>query len=136
MLFYSWRWWERNSAFWQERKIDMFKDGISVPGLTLKYLFSFLDEQTYFSLFDQANSYLYHVIKDTTQTALQSSSNATTKPVKQKSEKLKKARTLSCARRSWDMTLMRYTSGLLCRICQPEVTYDAWRKTTSNRKVL
>ena len=44
---------EKMSAFWQERKIDMFKDGISVPGLTLKYLFSFLDEQTYFSLFDQ-----------------------------------------------------------------------------------
>ena len=38
--------------------------------------------------------------------------------------------------RSWDMTLMLCTSGLLCRICQPEVTHDAWRKTTSNRKVL
>ena len=55
---------EKMSAFWQDRKIDMFKDGISVPGLTLKYLFSFLDEQTYFSLFDKANSDLYHLIKD------------------------------------------------------------------------
>ena len=55
---------EKMSAFWQEGKIDMFKDGISVPGLTLKYLFSFLDEQTYFSLFDNANSDLYHLIKD------------------------------------------------------------------------
>ena len=36
----------------------------SVPGLTLKYLFSFLGRQTYFSLFDQANSDLYHLIKD------------------------------------------------------------------------
>ena len=27
---------EKMSQFWQERKIDMFKDGISVPGLTLK----------------------------------------------------------------------------------------------------
>ena len=52
------------SQFWQERKIDMLKDGISVPGLTLKYLFSFLGHQTYFSLFDQANSDLYHLIKD------------------------------------------------------------------------
>ena len=33
---------EKMSQFWQERKIDMFKDGISVPGLTLKYLFSYL----------------------------------------------------------------------------------------------
>ena len=55
---------EKMSQFWQDRKIDMFKDGISVPGLTLKYLFSFLDEQTYFSLVDQANSDLYHLIKD------------------------------------------------------------------------
>ncbi|CAH3118846.1 unnamed protein product [Porites lobata] len=55
---------EKMSQFWQERKIDMFKDGISVPGLTLKYLFSYLSPQTYFSLFDQANSDLYHLIKD------------------------------------------------------------------------
>ena len=44
---------EKMSHFWRERKIDMFKDGISVPGLTLKYLFSFLGNQTDFSLFDQ-----------------------------------------------------------------------------------
>ena len=42
----------------------LFKDGISVPGLTLKYLFSYLSPQTYFSLFDQANSDLYDLIKD------------------------------------------------------------------------
>ena len=55
---------EKMSQFWRERKIDMFKDGISVPGLTLKYLLSFLNEQTYFSLVEQANSDLYHLIKD------------------------------------------------------------------------
>ena len=55
---------EKMSQFWQERKIDMFKDGISVPGLTLKYLFSYLSPQTYFSLFDKANSDLYHLIRD------------------------------------------------------------------------
>ena len=55
---------EKMSQFWQERKINMFKDGMSVPGLTLKYLFSYLSPQTYFSLFDQANSDLYHLIKD------------------------------------------------------------------------
>ena len=55
---------EKMSQFWQERKIDMFKDGISVPGLTLKYLFSYLSPQTYFSLFDKASSDLYHLIRD------------------------------------------------------------------------
>ena len=46
---------EKMSQFWQERKIDMFKDGVSVPGLTLKYLFSYLSPQTYFSLCDKAS---------------------------------------------------------------------------------
>ena len=46
------------------KKIEMFKDGISVPRLTLKHLFVYLSPQTYFSLFDQANSDLYHLIKD------------------------------------------------------------------------
>ena len=55
---------EKMSQFWQERKIDMFKDGVSVPGLTLKYLFSYLSPQTYFSLCDKANSDLYHLIRD------------------------------------------------------------------------
>ena len=55
---------EKMSQFWQERKIDMFKDGVSVPGLTLKYLFSYLSPQSYFSLFDKANSDLYHLIRD------------------------------------------------------------------------
>ena len=34
------------SQIWQERKIDMFKNSISLPGLTLKYLFSYLTPQT------------------------------------------------------------------------------------------
>ena len=55
---------EKMSQFWQERKIDMFKAGVSVPGLTLKYLFSYLSLQTYFSLCDKANSDLYHLIRD------------------------------------------------------------------------
>ena len=52
------------SPFWQERKIDMFKDGISVHGLTLTYLFSYLSPQTYFSRCDKANSDLYHLMRD------------------------------------------------------------------------
>ena len=42
----------------------MCKDGISLPGFTLKYLFSYLLLQTYFSLCDKANSDLYNLIKD------------------------------------------------------------------------
>ncbi|KAK3741920.1 hypothetical protein QZH41_001681 [Actinostola sp. cb2023] len=44
---------EKMMVFWQERKIDMFKDGVSVPGLTLKYLFNGLNDKTYFNLFNE-----------------------------------------------------------------------------------
>lgn len=55
---------EKMLDFWRERDIDMFKDGVSVPGLTMKYLFNMLDNETYFSLFDKANSDLYDLFKD------------------------------------------------------------------------
>ena len=55
---------EKMMAFWREREIDIFKDGVSVPGLTMKYLFNFLDEQTYFSLFNEKNKDLYNLFKD------------------------------------------------------------------------
>ena len=42
---------DRQFAFYQQRGIDMFKQGISVPGLTLLYLFNDLLEKTYFTIF-------------------------------------------------------------------------------------
>ncbi|KAI8484950.1 hypothetical protein Bbelb_373570 [Branchiostoma belcheri] len=42
--------------FYKERQIDMFKDGISVPGLTMKYLFMDLDD-TYFTCMDNEDVY-------------------------------------------------------------------------------
>ena len=51
--------------FWQEREIYWrFKDGVSVPGLTMNYLFNVLDEQMYFSLFNEKNKDLYDLFKD------------------------------------------------------------------------
>ena len=51
------------SAFWKERNIDIFKDGVSVPGLTMKYLFSNVPD-TYFSLFTEKDKDLYYTVKD------------------------------------------------------------------------
>ncbi len=51
------------SAFWKERNIDIFKDGVSVPGLTMKYLFSNVQD-TYFSLFTEKDKDLYYTMKD------------------------------------------------------------------------
>ncbi|XP_066265252.1 uncharacterized protein [Branchiostoma lanceolatum] len=44
---------QKMAAFYKDLGIDMFKDGISVPGLTLKYLFMNLQPNTYFTLPDK-----------------------------------------------------------------------------------
>ena len=49
--------------FYKERHIDAFKDGISVPGLTMKYLFKISPEAT-FALFDEKNKDLHQTFKD------------------------------------------------------------------------
>ena len=51
-------------AFYRDRDIDMFKDGISVPGLSLLYLFSNLPPKTFFTVFNQTNSDLHKLVKD------------------------------------------------------------------------
>ncbi|XP_078701249.1 uncharacterized protein LOC144927591 [Branchiostoma floridae x Branchiostoma belcheri] len=48
--------------FYKDLGIDMFKDGISVPGLTLKFLFMNLPSTTYFTLVD--NEEVYRLFKD------------------------------------------------------------------------
>ena len=51
-------------AFYRDRDIDMFKDGISVPGLILLYLFTDLPSKTYFVTFNRTNSDLHKLVKD------------------------------------------------------------------------
>ncbi len=54
---------EKQFAFFRERGLDMFKDGISVPGLTMKYLFG-NNEAADFHLFGEQHQDLYFLIKD------------------------------------------------------------------------
>ena len=42
----------------------MFKQGISVPGLTLLYLFNDLPEKTYFTIFNEKNKDLHDLVKE------------------------------------------------------------------------
>ena len=39
---------DKQFAFYKQQNIDMFKDGVSVPGLTLLYLFNELPSNTFF----------------------------------------------------------------------------------------
>ena len=55
---------ERQVQIYQNLGIDLLKDGISVPGITLKYLFQTLeDNQTYFSLFNEAQKDLHSLLR-------------------------------------------------------------------------
>ena len=54
---------ERQMEFYQSLGLDMLKDAISVPGLTLKYLFKSLPSQVYFSLIHEKHKDLYELLR-------------------------------------------------------------------------
>ena len=55
---------DKQFAFHKQQNIDMFKDGVSVPGLTLLYLFNDIPSNTFFTVLNHTNSYLYLLVKE------------------------------------------------------------------------
>ena len=55
---------DKQFAFYRQQNIDMFKDGISVPGLTLLYMFNDLPPNIFFTVFNLTNKDLHHLVKD------------------------------------------------------------------------
>ena len=55
---------DKQFAFYIQQNIDMFKDGVSIPGLTLLYIFNEHPSNTFFTVFDQTNSDLHLLVKD------------------------------------------------------------------------
>ena len=53
---------EKKFMFYCQLGVDMFKDGISVPGLTVKYLFKTTEAN--FALYDSKNSDLHQLVRD------------------------------------------------------------------------
>ena len=54
----------KQAGFYKHQNIDMFKDGISVPGLSMLHLFNDLPNGTNFVTFNQTNSDLHQLVKD------------------------------------------------------------------------
>ncbi|XP_031574896.1 uncharacterized protein LOC116308572 [Actinia tenebrosa] len=54
---------EKMCAFWKDKNTDMLRQGISIPGVTLTYLFMTLEPDIFFSLFDEKNKDLYYLFK-------------------------------------------------------------------------
>ena len=55
---------DKQFAFYKQQHIDMFKDGVSVPELTLLYLFNEIPSNTFFTVFNQTDSDLHLLVKD------------------------------------------------------------------------
>jgi len=55
---------ENQFQFYKARGLDMFKDGISVPGLTNKYLFDSIPDGSFFSLMGENHKDLYESIRN------------------------------------------------------------------------
>ena len=54
----------KQAAFYHNRHIDSFKDGISVPGLAVSYMFNDLPPNTFFTVFNETSKDLHHLVKD------------------------------------------------------------------------
>ena len=54
---------EKQMTIYKNVGLDMFRDGISVPGLCMKLLFKRLDSATYFTLYGERDKDLYHTVK-------------------------------------------------------------------------
>ena len=54
----------KQAGFYKQQNIDMFNDGISVPGLSLFHLFNDLPNDNYFTVFNRTNSDLHELVKD------------------------------------------------------------------------
>ena len=54
----------KQAGFYKQQNIDMFKDGISVPGISLLYMFNDLPSKTYFTVFNRTNRDLHKLVKD------------------------------------------------------------------------
>ena len=54
----------KQAGFYKHQNIDMFKDGISVPGLSLLHLFNDLPNDTFFTVFNNTNKDAHKLVKD------------------------------------------------------------------------
>ena len=47
-----------------ENKLDIFKESVSLPGLTQRYLFKNLDFNDYFTGFGRKHNHLYKILRE------------------------------------------------------------------------
>ena len=55
---------ETATSFYKERHIDIIKDGISLPGLTLRHMFSNISNGDYFTIINRTDADLHWLFKE------------------------------------------------------------------------
>jgi len=55
---------ETATSFYKQRHIDMMKDGISLPGLTIRHMFSDIPKGDYFTIVNRSDADLNWLIKE------------------------------------------------------------------------
>ena len=55
---------DKQFALYKQQNIDMFKDGVRVPGLSLLYLLNEFSSNTFFTVFNQTNIDLHLLVRD------------------------------------------------------------------------
>ena len=122
---------DKQFAFYQQRGIDMFKQGISVPGLTLLYLFNDLPEKTYFTLFNEKNTDFITSSKITLLAVLRSFFTTITRKGSPRYVRTSTERPLVRVDRSSATMPTRCACGLSCKTCRWGGTRDDGKITTS-----
>ena len=129
---------DKMCAFWRRKNIDMLRQGISIPGVTLTYLFATLEPGIFFSLFDEKNKDLYSLFKRNMVGGPSIVFHCYHEKEKTKiREKEMKAQQKDpkFVRRSWDMTRMHYISVPLCNTCLLDHLQEEGRKLGLKKKV-
>ncbi len=128
---------EKMCAFWRVKDIDMLRQGISIPGITLTYLFTTLEPDIFFSLFNEKNKDLYSLFKSNMvggPSIIFHRYHEAGKTEIREMEMKAKGKNRKSARRLWDTTLTRFISGLLCRTCPRGRSQEEESKPDSKKK--
>ena len=104
---------DRQFAFYQQRGIHMFKQGISVPGLTLLYLFNDLPEKPYFTIFNEKTSSKITWLAEFSPLSRERGHHGTSERVRRGRSSVQVDRLIQCERAVLVITHARHAYGMV-----------------------
>jgi len=119
---------ETATSFYKERHIDIIKDGISLPGLTLRYMLSNIPKGDYFTIINRTDADLHWLLKEYIVGGPSIIFHRYhEKDVTFLRQHANNQDSLLC-KKSWGTTLTRCIHQQSCRSCLPSITSGTKRK--------